>query len=244
MTGMIIVSIAAKTVQEAKEQIQYAQGDAVELRLDALDQVNPNELKQLAPLRKIIMTDRRHAEGGLKAQTDTQRFEDIHSAIFAKPWAVDIELASPRLFRRKLIKAAHEQGVLVISSYHNFKRTPPAEKLDEMVRQALEESDYAKIVCLTQNEADITALLDLVRRYPGKVAAFGLGEKAAHTRILSLKLGAPFGYAKGQDATSPGQLTVEEMKKRLAEITKEKEEKKIGEKTQQKIQTQKKEEDN
>ena len=222
MTGLIVVSIAAKTAQEAKEQMQTAQGDAVELRLDALDQILPDELQQLAALGKVVMTDRRHAEGGFKAQTDTQRFDDIHSAIYAKPWAVDIELQSPRLFRRKLIKTAHEQGVRVISSYHNFKRTPPAEKLDEMVREALCDSDYAKVVCLPGNEGDITTLLDLVRRYPGKVAAFGLGEKAAHTRILSLKLGAPFGYAKGQDATSAGQLTAGEMRKQLSEITKEK----------------------
>ncbi len=217
MTGMIVVSIAAKTVEEAKAQMQGAQGDAVELRLDALESIQPDDLKELATFGKVIMTDRRHAEGGLRAQTDTQRFEDIHSAIFAKPWAVDIELQSPRLFRRKLIKAAHEQGVRVISSYHNYKRTPPAEKLDEMVREALLDSDYAKIVCLPQNEADITALLDLVRHYPGKVAAFGLGEKYAHTRILSLKLGAPFGYSSGAASTAPGQMGVDDMRKQLGE---------------------------
>ncbi len=221
-TQMIIVPIVAKNVEDAKAQIQQSTGDAVELRLDAFDSTQPvtlEQLRELTALRKVIMTDRRAYEGGLKAQTDTQRFDDIHKAILAKPWAIDLEIQSPRLFRRKLIKLAKENGVKVISSYHNFKRTPPFDKLAEMTKDALGESDYVKIVCLPENDDDITALLDLVRHHPGRVAAFGLGDKPTqrYTRILSLKLGAPFGYARGHQPTAPGQMTVDEMRKQLAE---------------------------
>ncbi|MBI5226520.1 type I 3-dehydroquinate dehydratase [Candidatus Micrarchaeota archaeon] len=220
-SAIIIVPIVAKTIDGAKVQIHASTGDIVELRMDALDSmenVSTEQLQELVAMGKIIMTDRRAYEGGHKAQTDTQRFDDIHRAIEAKPWAVDIEIQSPRLFRRKLIKLANQNGVKVISSYHNFKRTPPFDKLAEMAKEALGESDYAKIVCLPENDGDITALLDLVRQHPGRVAAFGLGDKPAqsHTRILSLKLGAPFGYARGHQPTAPGQMTVEEMRKQLA----------------------------
>lgn len=216
-----IVPIVAKNAAEAKAQYGASVGDVVELRLDAMESFTTEELKELAALRKTIMTDRRKSEGGLKAQTDTQRFDDIHAAVEAKPWAVDIEIQAPRIFRRKLIKLARDNGVKVIASYHNYNKTPPEHKLAEMVKEALADSDYVKIVCTPQDEGDVTALLNLVRNRPGKVAAFGLGEKYAHTRILSLKLGAPFGYAKGVTSTAPGQLTVDEMKQQLTEKTKE-----------------------
>lgn len=217
----IIVPVAAKTLLEAKEQIAQNTGDAVELRLDALDSFTTEELRPLTKTSKVLMTDRRKAEGGFQAQTDTQRFDSIYAAIEARPWAVDIELASPRIFRRKLINLARELGVKVIASYHNYKKTPPAHKLLEMLKEGLTDSDYVKIVCTPQSEDDVTALLNLVRLRPGKAAAFGLGEKYAHTRILSLKLGAPFGYAKGVHATAPGQMTVEEMKKSISELIEE-----------------------
>ncbi len=223
-----IMPVVAKTVEEAKEQFQKAGGDVVELRLDAMESFTTDQLRELAAMRKTLVTDRRKSEGGLKAQTDTERFDAIHAAIEAKPWAVDIEIQSPRIFRRKLIKLARDNGVKVISSYHNFNKTPPEHKLAEMVKEALNDSDYVKIVCTPQDEGDVTALLNLVRNRPGKVAAFGLGEKYAHTRILSLKLGAPFGYAKGVTSTGPGQLTVEEMKQQL--ISQKSEDKKPKEK--------------
>jgi len=212
-----IVPIVAKTAAEAKSQILGVDGDVAELRLDAMEGFTAEELKELAGMRKMVMTDRRAFEGGFKTQTDTERFDAIHSAIEAKPWAVDLEIQSPRMFRRKLIQLAHKMGVKIISSYHNLKKTPPAEKLLEMVEEVRSDSDYVKIVCTPHSEDDVTALLDLVRRYPGKVAAFGLGEKYAYTRILSLSLGAPFGYAKGKTSTAPGQLTVDEMRRKLAE---------------------------
>ncbi|MBI2444803.1 type I 3-dehydroquinate dehydratase [Candidatus Micrarchaeota archaeon] len=221
-----IVPVVAKTAAEAKEQSLKAEGDVVELRLDAMESVTPEELRELTALRKTLVTDRRKFEGGFKSQTDTERFDAIHAAIEAKPWAVDIEIQSPRIFRRKLIQLARDNGVKVISSYHNYNKTPPAHKLLEMLKEGLSDSDYVKIVCTPESEDDVTALLNLVRLRPGKVAAFGLGEKYAHTRILSLKLGAPFGYAKGTTSTAPGQMTVEEMKKQLAEGIKEKQGKK------------------
>lgn len=215
MTGLIIVPIVAKTAAEALEQIRQSTGDAVELRLDAMDAVTPEELARLVAVKKTLVTNRRTAEGGLKIQTDKERFQRLHDAVEAGPWAVDVEIASPKMFIRRIEKTARKNGVRIIASFHDFKKTPPAAKLDEMVHDVLNTADYAKIACQPMEPSDVDALLELVRTHAGKVAAFALGEKSTASRIQSLQLGAPFGYARGASATAPGQITAEAMRKAL-----------------------------
>ncbi len=211
----IIVPIVAKTPEGAKGQIMDAGGDAVEIRIDAMDGATDENFKAFTTMGKTVMTDRKTDESGYKAQTDRNRYNALNDAIAARPWAVDIEFRSPKMFRKRLTKAAHKYGVRTISSFHNFKKTPPFATLSRQVDAMLAEADYAKIACMPQKPEDITALLRLVALRPGRVTSFALGEKAAFSRILSLRLGAPFGYARGVQSTAPGQYKVDEMRHAL-----------------------------
>jgi 3-dehydroquinate dehydratase-1 len=121
----------------------------------------------------------------------------------------------------------------VILSYHNFKTTPPGDKLERIIDQCfLEGADIAKVACQVHFLSDCVRLLSLYGYQPldGKtsgendnrdtgdsrgIIAIGIGEKGKITRVAAPLLGAPFTYASivtGLE-TAPGQVDADTLAK-------------------------------
>ncbi len=216
---MIIAVINAKTIQEALAHARLAKArgaDGVELRIDALDDYEEiHAISEIFNEFKTVVTNRRKEEGGLKAQEEIKRIEALEKAVLLKPWAIDIEMATEKKLRQRLEKTARENDVKIIVSHHDFRKTPSKNTLKKIAETALAEGDFAKIACSASTREDAENLLCLVEKHPGKVTAFALGEKFSWTRLESLRIGAPFGYAFLQEENAPGQLSIEEMIRQL-----------------------------
>ncbi|MEN6619571.1 MAG: type I 3-dehydroquinate dehydratase [Rikenellaceae bacterium] len=130
---------------------------------------------------------------------------------------LDLEYDSPAEYREELINIAKKTGFKIILSYHNFKGTDSFERLAEVYNTCKEQgADIIKIITTAQSIQDCTRLLKLYTTYPGKqLVAFSMGNMARFTRILSLHLGAPFGYAALEEGkeSADGQYTFPEMEK-------------------------------
>jgi 3-dehydroquinate dehydratase-1 len=100
-------------------------------------------------------------------------------------------------------------------SYHNYKRTPSRQVLEEIIESCFAAGvDIAKISCQSLSHADTARILSLYDReevnYENKkIIAVAMGEIGKISRLAALLLGAPFTYAslsQGKE-TAPGQLS-------------------------------------
>lgn len=132
---------------------------------------------------------------------------------------LDVEFDAPASYREELISMAKKRGFFIIISYHNYTGTDSFERLSEIVSKSAEMgADIVKVVTTPKNIQEATRVLKLYKEFGNiKLVAFCMGTHASFTRILSLNLGAPFGYActeKGRESAQ-GQYTVQEMERFL-----------------------------
>ena len=197
----ICVSIFANEYNKCIEIVK--QYPLVELRLDK-GLLNKRHLRGLIAFgNKIIATCRR---GFI---TDIQRYEILLDAIKLKVEFVDLEHTIKPKFRNKLFKAASENKIKIIGSYHNFKVTPNYKELKKISASLIKQSQIAKIACKVNTTDDLWNLINLYRDFePGKLISIGLGKKGKLTRIAGLFIGAPFTYAslKNHKETAKGQI--------------------------------------
>jgi len=143
---------------------------------------------------------------------EPERMELLLSAIEAGAWMVDIELGSPKRTMDRILAGARSAGCRVIVSHHDYKKTPPREKLLEIVdRCFLNGADIAKVACTVVEPRDngrIIGIIDDVR----PVIAIGMGEMGRITRVASVLSGSPFTYASQRkgDESAPGQFDARE----------------------------------
>jgi 3-dehydroquinate dehydratase-1 len=187
---------------------EVAVSDMAEIRLDLLRPAK-DELPTLFALhgKKMIATCR------AGYYNDEARAGMLKAAIDAGCGYVDVEIDAPCTFLDTVIPYASERGRKVIVSYHNFETTPDMEALELVVLEAQAYgADVVKIATMVHTPPDTARVLALYARHAGLVA-FGMGEKGKFTRVVSLKLGAPFTYVSPDHAaaTAPGQSGKSEM---------------------------------
>lgn len=209
---MICVSIAEKNVEEC---IQALKGLAcAEIRLDQMDVslveidiIFSQPLKLIATCRPGIISE-------------IQRKQMLLRAILAGAAYVDIEVDAPESYKKEIIKVAREKGVTIISSYHNYEKTPSRRELEHIVNWCFESDiDIAKIACTVSQENDNARLLGLLGNGK-KIIAIGMGEMGKLTRIVGPLLGSPIIYAclsKGKE-TAPGQIDYRTLTQKIEEL--------------------------
>jgi 3-dehydroquinate dehydratase type I len=212
---MFCVSISSLPFLSRAREIEIiakmvAVADMAEIRLDLLRPAK-DELPALFAARgeKMIATCR------VGEYDDAARTAMLKAAIDAGCGYVDLEIDASCAFLDTLIPYAKAKGCKVILSYHNFEITPEAEALELVVMEALAcGADVVKIATMVHTPPDAARLLGLYVRHT-KLVAFGMGEKWRFTRVIALKLGAPFTYVYPDDAmaTAPGQYSDSEMRR-------------------------------
>ena len=176
--------------------------DLLEIRLDALKSPTPDMALDI--IREIdfpvIATNRISTEGGYFSGSEKER-TDILMAAAREAEYVDIELQCKEIYRSPIIETARKS----IISFHDFDKTPPLEKLLEIVEEENELGDIAKFAVTPQNMADTITVLNVLSKYPNTVA-ISMGEMGKYTRVVGPLLGAPFTFASAGSVTAPGQL--------------------------------------
>lgn len=207
---MICVSIQNKEYQEILRILETV--EMAEIRLDRCA-LEDEEIEQLFSDSDVPLI------ATCRLDEEPQAPQLLELAIRSGAKYVDLEMEAPAAVGRRIREACREWGTMLIRSYHNFENTPSLPVLQSLVDRALQfGSDIVKIATTATSEADNAVIAHLYREADsGTLVAFCMGEKGRASRLEALRQGAPFTYAclSEEEATAPGQWTVESMRKAL-----------------------------
>ena len=218
MTPRICVSIIPRTVNEALKLIERAEKykpDFVEVRLDRLKE--QGGLADIAECTKIplIATNRAKDCRGEFSGSETQRRRMLLNAAKNGFEYVDIELSAVGL--KNMVENLRQRGVKPIISFHDFEKTPSIPKMQEILKDQIENgAEVCKIVTTAKVVEDNLTLLNFLYTASkgSKVVCFAMGFLGKISRLLSPLFGGFFTIAsleRGRE-TAPGQMTIRELR--------------------------------
>jgi 3-dehydroquinate dehydratase/shikimate dehydrogenase len=223
----LAVPIAAKTLQEAEEQIRAAVtagAELLELRTDYLVQLSVelalqviNVARELAPGLPIIVTCRDYQQGGTLRHPNDLRTNILTAAVRAGADFIDVEYENfmSLAIRGKITLALSAGGnTRLILSDHNFQT-----KFKNITKHCGEIANafngaIPKLVYSAHHINDCFDILDLQNSTKGEMIAFCMDEPGFMTRILTKKFNGLISFASigEKTATAPGQPTVDQMR--------------------------------
>jgi 3-dehydroquinate dehydratase/shikimate dehydrogenase len=224
----LAVPIAAKKVDQAKQQIKTAKAagaEMLELRTDYLENLSDDLVKNLIAEAKtatpqplpIIVTCRDARQGGAIGYPDQLRIDILTEALKAGAEFIDFEYENflsaenQERIRRALSQVPKSRLIL---SAHNFEtKFPNIIKLHRHI-QTLYPAAIPKLVYTANHINDCFEAFDLLRRTSGSAIVFCMGAAGLITRIIAKKLNSFFTFASidEKNETAPGQMTIEQFK--------------------------------
>lgn len=193
--------------------------DVLELRLDAFAD-NPGVLlRALSKFKAPLLITARHSkEGALATLSDSQRTALYETFI---PYAaiMDVEIRSLKRLQ-PVVEKAKAAGLLIVASFHDFKATPKAERLQELAAAAREAGvDILKVAAVTKSPADVGRLLALFSTAKLPLSVMGMGPMGKASRLLFAKAGSVLNYGfLDEKAQVSGQWAAKVLKERIAEL--------------------------
>jgi 3-dehydroquinate dehydratase I len=220
LAARICVSIAPENAQSIEKQANRAFGlgaDYVEIRFDFLKpHILQAALQAANDIKdRTIFTLRSSSEGGRFPGTEQNRLQWLLRLAEQKPMLLDVELDTLKK-NDELADILEKQRTQLLVSWHDFEKTPPNDRIAEMLSEMRTYSNYVKLVTTAKSVEDALRLLEMydeiaMRLHP---IFFAMGEAGVISRILCTIVGnAPFTYASLEKVIAPGQLTILQMKK-------------------------------
>lgn len=168
---------------------------------------------------ELLFTIRSENEGGerlLFSEPDINEI-NIYVAEHKLSDLVDVELFSDKERADKVIEIAKKDGIKVIMSSHDFKKTPSE---DEMLARykAMQErgADIIKLAVMPHNSGDVDKLMNVVSIMYNEyadvpVVGISMGELGRKTRVDGYKYGSYITFATIGKVSAPGQVSVDEL---------------------------------
>jgi 3-dehydroquinate dehydratase-1/3-dehydroquinate dehydratase/shikimate dehydrogenase len=220
--GRICISLALPDTESTLAAVPRIEEpvDVVEIRLDTMAEANIATLCTRIDY-PLLFTNRPVWEGGMFQGMEDERLEPLMEAVRNNAALIDLELKAAISYRDKLLAAIKGSATRMIISYHDFKRTPDAATLDEVLqRQVHSGAHIGKIVTMAREYDDVLNVLSLqskAKEHGFPLIAFCMGEAGTLSRVFTLLLGGfmSYGAIDEQQATAPGQLSVRSMRAAL-----------------------------
>ncbi len=209
----------------------------IEFRADYYDKVCDsrslcNVLKQLRELFKdriLLFTYRSEEEGGeLRHDRAENMLDDIYDSVISSGLVdmIDIELMSGNYRVVRNATKAHDHGITVIMSNHDFDKTPRDDELIMRFRNMeILGADILKIACMPKNEFDVRRLMELTEKLTKNglrennlthpVVTMSMGKLGEISRVTGAKTGSAMTFVCVGQASAPGQIELSEMFRRL-----------------------------
>ncbi|MCM1158212.1 MAG: type I 3-dehydroquinate dehydratase [Bacteroidales bacterium] len=232
----ICVPIVAREAEEALAQARQSlekKPDMLELRIDWFskaadwDSVDKllKELRELIGGTILLFTLRTAKEGGeTEISVEDYKRLGIQACKSGLIDLLDVEAFMEDHLLEEMAKAAHDCGVYVIGSSHDFDGTP---REDELVRrlQFMEQhgADIPKIAVMPKSKRDVLTLLSATLAYReagGRkpVITMSMAGQGIISRLAGETFGSAVTFASVGKSSAPGQIPVEEMKQVLGTI--------------------------
>ncbi|MDY2727187.1 3-dehydroquinate dehydratase [Anaerostipes sp. 494a] len=167
----------------------------------------------------ILFTFRTSKEGGEKA-IEAEPYKELNIAAAKTGYVdlVDVEVFTGDDIVKDIVAAAHECGVKVVASNHDFDKTPDKDDIVGRLRKMQDlGADIPKIAVMPQNKKDVLTLLAATEEMSNEYADRPIITMSmAGTGVISRLCGEVFGsaltFGAAKKASAPGQMGVDDLK--------------------------------
>ncbi|MEA4881440.1 MAG: type I 3-dehydroquinate dehydratase [Synergistaceae bacterium] len=220
-----------ETILREASDVSKIAPDMIEIRVDFWDFVEETEsaLSMVREIREtvgdipVILTCRRHEEGGWKKVTEGGKFILYIRAVEAGLVDfLDVELASGEEKIREMLSI--EPSVSLIVSSHDFEKTPSRNEIISILTSEIQSgAQIAKFAAMPGCEEDVLALLSATlaarRAYPEiPLITMSMGDTGGISRIAGGFFGSDLTFARSSNASAPGQIPASAMKGFLSSL--------------------------
>lgn len=179
-------------------------------------------IQAILPDLPLIFTFRSAREGG-ERQIATEDYIRLNKAAAASGLVdiIDVELFNEEADVQALIAAAHNCGVFVIVSNHDFQGTPSEEEIVSRLRKAQElGGDLPKIAVMPCSAADVLTLLAATNRmqelYADRpIITMSMAGEGVISRLAGEIFGSALTFGAAHKPSAPGQVAVAELRQVL-----------------------------
>lgn len=197
----------------------FEESDNLERICEMLGTIN-DSFKQIP----VLFTFRTKEEGGEKSimsedyvkllkEVSERRLADI----------VDVQVFWYGEKSEDFIKELKETGAVVLASSHHFEGTPSVREMsDALYTMENRGADIVKLAVMPQSGKDVCALLEATmerKEHSNKpMITMSMGQSGMLSRICGELTGSCVTFASGKQASAPGQIKADELKKVLGDI--------------------------
>ncbi len=172
------------------------------------------KLRRIFPDRVLLFTFRSEEQGGnLRPDRARMKMPDIIKTVVLSRVVdlVDVEVTCGNYNIARATTKAHEFGLKVVLSYHDFYGTPhDAEIIDKLRDMDILGGDILKIAVMPKNEFDTRRMMELNTRMSHEcykpVVIIAMGEDGMISRIKGKETGACLTFASIGQESAPGQV--------------------------------------
>lgn len=223
-----ITETSFKDIREKAKLIKESKADLAEWRADWFEGVSDLAsivevlymLKEELGDKPLLFTFRTEREGG-EGRISTEEYTNLNLEVIRTGMLdlIDLEVFSgiTKEEIEEFIKVAHENGVIVVGSNHNFQETPEKQ---EMIRRLCEMQDLGvdipKLAVMPRNKKDVLALLAATEEMSseharGPIITMSMSGMGLVSRICGELLGSALTFGAMGAVSAPGQIEVEEL---------------------------------
>jgi len=220
----LCVPITDSKIEDMRTSVKLvrdAPHDLLEWRADFYPGVGDPEVRarpltlfrEELPETPVLFTLRTSPEGGM-LETGTEQYVELILAVIESGLAdmVDVELSRGDEVLHRLVKAAHEAGVKLVASRHDFTGTPDKEAIiDSLCRMQALGADVVKYAVTPRCERDVLTLLDATltmreEHNETPVITMSMGPLGAVSRVCGEVFGSCVTFGTAGKPSAPGQL--------------------------------------
>ncbi|MBP5272985.1 MAG: type I 3-dehydroquinate dehydratase [Clostridia bacterium] len=221
----LCVPIAGRSREDILEQaaaIRNSPADLVEWRVDCLSGISTLSLLTvltfLSELRKtlgdlpLLFTFRTAREGGAR-DLSPRDYEELCKSALSSGLIdlLDVELSQGEEMVSRLLHIAHDKGVPVIVSRHDFEKTPPrAEIVETLKTMETFGADIAKVAVMPERDEDVETLLnataDFCKAADIPAITISMGDRGLVSRTSGEAYGSAVTFGTVGAASAPGQM--------------------------------------
>ena len=221
-----IVGATREEILAAAENIKSTKADVVEWRVDWYENIfdftkteaTMQALREVLGEMPILFTFRTSKEGGEKA-IETEAYVELNqnAAKTGLVDLVDVEAFTGDDVVKAVVEIAHENGVKVIASNHDFHKTPAKEEIVSRLRKMQElGADIPKIAVMPQNKKDVLTLLaateEMVSEYADRpIITMSMSGTGVISRLCGEVFGSALTFGAVGKVSAPGQMRIEDL---------------------------------
>ena len=230
-----IVGVTKEAILDAARIIKTTAADVVEWRVDWYEDIfdfgktedTMKALRETLGDMPILFTFRTSKEGGEKAiEADAYVELNQKAAKTGLIDLVDVEAFTGDDAVKAVVETAHECGVKVVASNHDFYKTPAQEEIVSRLKKMQElGADIPKIAVMPQNKKDVLTLLaateEMATEYADRpIITMSMAGTGVISRLCGEVFGSALTFGAVGKASAPGQMGAEDLKTVLTLLNK------------------------